>query len=100
MIESLQHSEDYKVVMARHSLLRLPQILKMAPPELIIQLRDHPIVAGGQVWIVGRMRDNLDAHLGQVVGHQNGLVAGCIVPVQEPLARLKEFWPLARKSVP
>ena len=69
MIESLQHSEDYKVVMARHSLLRLPQVLKIAPPELFIQLREHPIVAGGHVWMVGRARDSLDAHLGQVVGH-------------------------------
>ena len=86
--------------MARHSLLRLPQVLKIAPPELFIQLREHPIVAGGHVWMVGRARDSLDAHLGQVVGHQDGLVAECIVPVPVPLARLEEFWPLATKYVP
>ena len=50
--------------------------------------------------MVGRARDSLDAHLGQVVGHQDGLVAECIVPVPVPLARLEEFWPLATKSVP
>ena len=43
----------------------------------------------------------MDAHLGQMAGHHNGVMYRCIVLVQVPLPRLEvEFWPLATKSLP
>ena len=70
-----------------------------------------PCVTGAvvslQLWTVGRVRDSLDALLCQVVRqcdkvmshHYDGLVGGCIVLVQVPLARFEEFWPLTAKSL-
>ena len=39
-------------------------------------------------------------HLCQVVCHHDGLVGGCVILVEVPLARFAEFWPLAVKSLP
>ena len=49
------------------------------------------------------MRDGFDPHLCQVVCHHDdhdGLVGGCVILVEVPLARFEEFWPLAAKSLP
>lgn len=85
---------------ARHSLLHFLHVLKSAPPELVIQLWEHPEVAGGQFWTVQRVRDRLDGDVIQIVSQWDRLVAWCIVLVQVPLARLEDLWPLATKSFP
>ena len=41
-----------------------------------------------------------DAHLCQVARHHGGLIGGCVILVQVPLARFEEFWPLAAKFLP
>ena len=46
------------------------------------------------------MRDGFDPHLCQVVCHHDGLVGGCVILMEVPLARFEEFWPLAAKSLP
>ena len=46
------------------------------------------------------MENSLDSHFGQVIGHQDGLVSGCIVLMEMPLSRLEELWSFASKSLP
>ena len=48
----------------------------------------------------GRVRNCLDAHLGQIVCDKGGVVDWCIVLVEMPLTRFEECWPLPRESLP
>ena len=49
---------------------------------------------GSKVWTIGRVRNCLDAHLGQIVCDKDGVVDWCIVLVGMPLSWFKECWPL------
>ncbi len=51
-------------------------------------------VTGRKVWTIGKVRNCLDAHLGQIVCDKDGVVDWCIVLVEMPLNRLEECWPL------
>ena len=44
--------------------------------------------------------NSLDARLGQTVCDNDGVVDWCIVPVEMPLTRFEEFWPLSKESLP
>ena len=57
-------------------------------------------VTGSKVWTIGRVRNYLDAHLGQIVSDKDGIVDWCIVQVEMPLTRFEECWPLPTKSLP
>ena len=46
------------------------------------------------------MTNCLDAHLGQIVCDEDGVVDWCIVLVKMPLTRFEEFWPLPTESLP
>ena len=83
-----------------HSLLHLLHILKTAAPELLFQSSEHQKVTRGHIWTAGRVRDGFGPHLCQVVCHHDGLVGGCVILVEVPLARFEEYWPLAAKSLP
>ena len=48
---------------------------------------------------IGRVRNYLDAHLGQIVGDKDGVVDWCIVLVEMPLTRFEESWPLPMESL-
>ena len=47
-----------------------------------------------KVSTIGRLRNCLDAHLGQIVCDKDGVVDWCIVLVEMPLTRFEECWPL------
>ena len=64
-----------------HSLFHLLNCLIMTASEL----REKPKVTGGKVWTIGRVRNCLDAHLGQIVCDKDGVVDWCIVLVEMPL---------------
>ena len=49
--------------------------------------------------MIGRVRNCLDAHLGQIVCDKDGVV-DCIVPVEIPPTRFEECSPLPRESLP
>ena len=51
-----------------------------------------------KVWTIGKLRNCLDAHLGQIVCDKDGLVDWCIVLVEMPLTRFEECWPLPAES--
>ena len=53
-----------------------------------------------QVWTVGRVRNCLDTHLGQIVCDKDGVVNWCIVLVEMSLTRFEECWPLPVESLP
>ena len=69
----------------RHSLFHLLNCLITTASEL----RESPKVTGSKVWTIGRGRNCLDAHLGQIVCVKNEVVDWCIVLVEMPLTRLK-----------
>ena len=46
------------------------------------------------------MRKCLDAYLGQIVCHKDGVVDWCIVLLEMPQTRFEEFWPLPTESLP
>ena len=51
-------------------------------------------------WTIGRMRNCLDAHIGQIVCDKEGVVDWCIVLLEMPLTRFEECWPLPTESLP
>ena len=80
----------------RHSLFHLLNCLITTAYEL----REQAKVTGSKVWIIGRVSNCLDAHLGQIVCDKDGVVDGCIVLVEMPLGRFEEYWPLPTESLP
>ena len=49
---------------------------------------------------IGRLRNCLDAHFGQIVCDKDRVVDWCIVLVEIPLTRFEECWPLPMESLP
>ena len=78
-----------------HSLLHLLNCLIKTASKL----REYPKVTGGKVWTRERLRNCLDAHLGQIVGDKDGVVDWCIVLVEMSLTRFGERWPLPKESL-
>ena len=74
----------------RHSLFHLLNCLITTACEL----REIPKFTRNKVWTIGRLRNCVDAHLGQIVCDKDGVVDWCIVPVEMPLTRFEECWPL------
>ena len=79
----------------RHSLFYLLNCLITTASEL----RELPKVTGSKVWTIGTARNCLDAHLGQIVCDNNGVVDWCIVLAEIPLTRFEECWPLPTESL-
>ena len=79
----------------RHSLFHLFNCLITTACEL----RKLPKVTGSKVWTIGKLRNCLDADLGQIVCDKDGVVDWCIVLVEMPLTRFKERWPLPTESL-
>ena len=73
----------------RHSLFHLNCLLTISS-----ELKELSKVTGSKVWTIARLRNCLDAHLGQIVCDKDGVVAWSIVPVEIPLTRFEECWPL------
>ena len=63
------------------------------------EIREYPKVTGSKVWTKGRLRNCLDAHIGQIVCDKDGVVDWCIVLVGMPLSRFEEFWRLPTESL-
>ena len=80
----------YRVNDFRYSLFHLLNSLITTASEL----REQPKVTGSKVWTIGRLRNCLDAHLGQIVCDKDGVVEWRIVLVEMPLTRFKESWPV------
>ena len=80
----------------RHSLFHLLNCLITTASEL----REEAKVTGNKVWTIGRVRNCLDAHLGQIVCDKDGIVDWCVVLVEMPLTRFEECWPLPTESLP
>ena len=51
------------------------------------QLRELPKVTASKVWNIGKVKNSLSAHLGQIVCDKDGVVDWCIVLVEMPLTR-------------
>ena len=64
----------------RHNLFQLLNCLITTASEL----REQPKDTGTKVWTIGRVRNCLDAHLGQIVCNKDGVVDWCIVLVEMP----------------
>ena len=81
-----------------------PSSQRLLSPQL--SHNDHPWAKGitkshrEQAWTIGRLRNYLDAHLGQIVCDKDGVVDWCIVLVEMPLTRFEEYWPLPTESLP
>ena len=73
-----------------HSLFHLLSCLITTASEL----KEKTKITGSKVWTIGRVRNCLDAHLGQIVCDKNGVVDWCIVLVEIPLTWFEECWPL------
>ena len=84
----------------RHSHFHLLNCFKTTASEVFLELREQPKVIGSKVWTVGKVRNCLDAHLGQIVGNTDGVADWYIVLVEIPLARCDECWPLSTESLP
>ena len=80
----------------RHSLFHLLNCLITTASEL----RQWPKVTGCKVWAIGRLRNCLDANLGQIIYDKDGVVDWCIVLVEMPLTRFEESGPLPKESLP
>ena len=78
----------------RHSLFHHLSCLITTASEL----KELAKVTGINVWTTGRLRNCLDAHLGQIVYDKDGVVDWCIVQVEMPLTRFEASWPLPTKS--
>ena len=76
----------------RHSLFHLFNCLITTASEL----KEEPKVTGSKVWTIGRVKNCLDAHLGQIVCDKDGVM----VLVEMPLTRFEECWPLPTQSLP
>ena len=72
-----------------HSLFHLLNCLIMAAK-----------VTGSKVWTIRRVRNCLDAHLGQIVCDKDGVVDWCIVLEEMPQTRFEECWPLPTEFLP
>ena len=79
-----------------HSLFHLLNCLITTASEL----REIPKVTGSKVWTIGRVRNCLDAHLGQKVSDKDAIGDWCIVLVEIPLTRFEEYWTLPKESLP
>ena len=79
-----------------HSLFHLLNCLIATASEL----RELPKVTGSKIWTIGRLRNCLDSHLGQIVCDKDRVLDRCIVLVEMPLTRFEEFWPLSKESLP
>ena len=80
----------------RHNLFHLLNCLMTTASELW----EYPKVTGSKVWTIGRLRNCLDAHLGQIVCEKDGVVDWCIVLVEMPQTLFEECWPLPTESLP
>ena len=56
-------------------------------------------VTGIKVSTLGRVRNCLDAHLGQIVCDKDGVVDWCMVLMEMILTRFEECWPLPTESL-
>ena len=83
----------------RHSLFQLLNCLITTASKLFLELREIAKVIGSKVGTIGRVRNCLDAHLGQIVCDKDGVVDWCIVLVEMPLTRFEECWPLPTESL-
>ena len=84
----------------RHSLFHLLKCLITTASKFFLELRKYPKVTESKVWTIGRVRNCLDAHLGQIVCDKDGVVDWCIVLVEMLLSRFEECWPLPTESLP
>ena len=82
----------------RHRLFHLNCLITTAS-KFFLELREIPKVIGSKVWTIRRVRDCLDAHLGQIVCDKDGVVDWRTVLVEMPLARFQECWPLPTESL-
>ena len=57
-------------------------------------------VTRSKVWTIGRQRNCLGAHLGQIVCDKDGVVDDCVFLVEMPLTQFEEYWPLPTESFP
>ena len=80
----------------RHRLFHLLNCLITTASEL----RELAKVTGSKVWTIGRLRNCLDAHLGQIVCNNDGVVDWCIVLVEMPLSWFEKSWPLPTEFLP
>ena len=67
---------------------------------IVSELREKLKVTESKVWTIGRLKNYLDAHLGQIVCDKDGVVDWCIVLLEMPLSRFEVCWPLPRESLP
>ena len=74
----------------RHSLFHLLNCLITTASEL----REYAKVTGSKVWTIRRLRNCLDAHIGQIVCDKDEVVDWCNVLVEMPLTRFEECWSL------
>ena len=84
-----------RVNVLRHSLFLLNCLLTTAS-----ELRGLAKVTGTKVWTIGRLRNCVDAHLGEIVCEKDGVVDWCIVLVEITLTRFEECWPLPTEYFP
>ena len=66
----------------------------------VSELRELAKVTGSKISTIGRLRDCVDAHLGQIVCDKDGVVDWWIVLQKIPLTRFQENWPLRYESLP
>ena len=66
----------------------------------VSELRESAKVTESKVWTIGRLRNCLEAHLGQIVCNKDGVVDWGIVLVEMPLIQFEECWPLTMESLP
>ena len=70
----------------RHSLFYLVSCLLTTASEI----REYPKVTGSKVSTIGRLRNCLEAHLGQIFRDKDGVVDWYIVFVEMPQSRFDE----------
>ena len=80
----------------RYSLFHLLNSLITTASEL----RELPHSTGSKVWTIERLKNCLDAHLGQIGCDKDGVVDWCIVLVEMPLTQFEEFYSLPTESPP
>ena len=80
-----------------HSLFHLLSCFITTASELREQ---PPKVTGNNVWTRERLRNCLDAHIGQIVYDKDGAVDRGIVLVEMPLTRFQECWSPPKESLP
>ena len=64
------------------------------------ELRELQKVTGSKVSTIGRLRNCLDTHLGQIVCDKDEAVDWCIVLVEMLEIQFEECWPLPMESLP